>query len=229
MGYNTSVDDAVNLGWKLAGLVQGWAGEAILDTYEAERKPIALRNTSFARAMADSIGGVKVPPNTDLEAADAAPVRQQLGDALAQHVRHEFNIPGLQLGLRYDASPIVAPDGTAPTADLPNTYIPSARPGARAPHIWLDKHSIFDLFGRDFTLLCFGTQASTDKDAADWQKAATKLRIPLVVVHCNSAAARALYGAERVLIRPDHHVAWRGPVGAAAPSILALVCARGAP
>jgi 2-polyprenyl-6-methoxyphenol hydroxylase-like FAD-dependent oxidoreductase len=229
MGYNTSVDDAVNLGWKLAAVVQGWGGEKLLDSYEAERKPIAQRNTSFARAMADSIGLVKVPPQLDLESTEAAPVRQQLGAALAQHVRNEFNIPGLQLGLRYEGSPIVVGDATASTADQPNTYIPSARPGARAPHIWLDEKSILDLLGRDFTLLCFGDSEQTGPahDSADWQRAATALGIPLSVLHCSNPDARALYGAARVLIRPDHHIAWRGDAHADAKKIFTAACARG--
>jgi 2-polyprenyl-6-methoxyphenol hydroxylase-like FAD-dependent oxidoreductase len=226
MGYNTSVDDAVNLGWKLAAVVQGWAGEALLDTYEAERKPIAQRNTSFARAMADSIGGIKVPPNMDLDSAEAAPVREHLGDALAKHVRNEFNIPGLQLGLRYEGSPIVVSDASAATADLPNTYIPSARPGARAPHIRVDGKPIFDLLGRDYTLLCFSTSEQANDDVADWHKAAADMGLPLAVLHCDSAPARALYGADRVLIRPDHHVAWRGPANAQVEEILFMVCAR---
>jgi 2-polyprenyl-6-methoxyphenol hydroxylase-like FAD-dependent oxidoreductase len=228
MGYNTSVDDAVNLGWKLAAVVQGWAGEALLDTYEAERKPIAHRNTSFARAMADSIGGIKVPPQVDLESAEAAPVRQQLGDALAKHVRNEFNIPGLQLGLRYEGSPVVVSDATPPVADQPNTYIPTARPGARAPHIWLDGTSIFDLFGRDFTLLCLSPAGQADQatDMAGWQRAATEMGIPLSVLHCHSPQARALYGADCVLIRPDHHIAWRGDASAPPEEVLTMVCAR---
>jgi 2-polyprenyl-6-methoxyphenol hydroxylase-like FAD-dependent oxidoreductase len=227
MGYNTSVDDAVNLGWKLAAVVQGWAGDDLLDTYEAERKPIAQRNTSFARAMADSIGGIKVAPQLDLESADAASVRQQLGTALAKHVHSEFNIPGLQLGLRYEGSPIVVGDATPPVADQPNTYIPSARPGARAPHIWLEGKSIFDLFGRDFTLLCF-TPAGPGSDIALWQQLASDMRLPLEVLYCDNADARALYAADRVLIRPDHHVAWRGDAHAHAKpaEILATVCAQ---
>jgi 2-polyprenyl-6-methoxyphenol hydroxylase-like FAD-dependent oxidoreductase len=225
MGYNTSVDDAVNLGWKLAAVVQGWGGEKLLDSYEAERKPIAQRNTSFARAMADSIGLVKVPPQLDLESTEAAPVRQQLGAALAQHVRNEFNIPGLQLGLRYEGSPIVVGDATASTADQPNTYIPSARPGARAPHMWLDGKSILDLLGRDFTLLCF-TSTSQSKDVTNWQSMAAKLGLPLEILHCPSADAHALYGADCVLIRPDHHIAWRGNASANAEEILAMACSR---
>ncbi len=223
MGYNTSVDDAVNLGWKLAAVVQGWASEKLLDSYEAERKPIAHRNTAFARSMADSIGSIKVPPNVDAEGADAALVRQQMGEALRQHVRNEFNIPGLQLGLRYEGSPIVAREPAAPTVDQPNHYIPSARPGARAPHIWIDGASIFDLFGRDYTLLCFNMDGLAD--GTPWQRAAASMGIPLDLVYCDSADARALYGADRVLIRPDHHVAWRGDASADALELLAMTCA----
>ena len=228
MGYNTSVDDAVNLGWKLAAVVQGWASEKLLDSYEAERKPIAHRNTTFARAMADSIGGIKVPPNVDAEGTDAELVRQKLGDALRQHVRNEFNIPGLQLGLRYEASPIVAAEATTPTPDQPNKYIPTARPGARAPHIWLNGQSIYDLFGRDFTLLCLNAHQQTNQNSgcSAWQTAAADRGIPLEVLWCDSPDAHALYGADLVLIRPDHHVAWRGDARADASALLAMICAQ---
>ena len=249
MGYNTSVDDAVNLGWKLAAVVKGWAPAKLLDSYETERKPIAHRNTAFARAMADSIGSIKVPANVDAQGADADAVRQQLGQALKLHVRNEFNIPGLQLGLRYEGSPIVATEGTPPPPDLPNEYLPNARPGARAPHIWLDGRSIFDLFGRDFTLLCFGhggvdgdaahraADSDTDADVSAWKEEAAALGLPLEVLHCSSAETRALYGADRVLIRPDHHVAWRGEANAGASgnaavdarALLALACGHAIP
>jgi 2-polyprenyl-6-methoxyphenol hydroxylase-like FAD-dependent oxidoreductase len=227
MGYNTSVDDAVNLGWKLAAVVKGWASEVLLDSYEAERKPIAHRNTTFARAMADSIGSIKVAANVDDEGIDAEQVRRKLGEALAHHVRNEFNIPGLQLGLRYEGSPIVAEDAAPPTADEPNHYIPTARAGARAPHIWLNGQSIFDRFGRDYTLLCFTSEAAAN--SSHWQQTAAALGLPLDVEVCDSAEAHALYGADQVLIRPDHHVAWRGDAGADANALLAMVCARFAP
>lgn len=228
MGYNTSVDDAVNLGWKLAAVVQGWAGESLLDSYEAERKPIGHRNTTFARGMADSIGSIKVPPNVDENTPEAEEVRRKMGAALAQHVRNEFNIPGLQLGLRYEGSPVVAAEADAQTPDQPNTYIPTARPGARAPHVWLGDQSIFDLFGRDFTLLSFtgDDQAAARADAARWAAEAAALGMPLEVLYCDSLVARQLYSADCVLIRPDHHVAWRGAQGADAGAVLAMACAR---
>ena len=142
----------------------------------------------------------------------------------AASVRNEFNIPGLQLGLRYEGSPIVAPETASPLPDLPNFYQPNARPGARAPHIWLDGKSIFDLFGRDFTLLCFNESNSTGRA---WKQAAVAMDLPLDVLHCNSAEARALYGADCVLIRPDHHVAWRGDANARATTETTSVRSKG--
>jgi hypothetical protein len=225
MGYNTSVDDAVNLGWKLAAVLQGFAGEALLDSYDAERRPIAHRNTAYARSMADSIGRIKIAPTVDDNGAEAVQIREDLGAALAVHVRREFNAPGLHLGLRYEDSPIVASEGGAWSADLPGEYFPSARPGARAPHIWLvmseGKTSLFDLFGKDFTLLCFN-QSKSD----DWLQASQDMGLHLTVLPCNSAEARLLYGADLILIRPDHHVAWRGDAGSNPQRILKLAIAK---
>ena len=224
MGYNTSVDDAVNLGWKLAAVINGWAHADLLDTYETERKPIAQRNTAFARAMADSIGSIQVPQTIDDDSIDAQASRLELGKALKNHVISEFNIPGLALGLRYTGSPIITKENSAEPADHPNTYIPNARPGARAPHIWLGDQSIFDMFGLDYTLLCFNDAASSD--IQNWQKVAKELAVPLTVVTCESGPARALYAAACVLIRPDHHVAWRGSSHADATLILQMACAQ---
>src|SRR5580658_7656753 len=101
LGYNTSIDDAVNLGWKLAAVIDGYAPETLLDSYEAERRPIALRNTTFAGSMADSIGRIPVTPLVEAPGATGDAARAELGRALAAHVASEFNIPGVQLGVRY--------------------------------------------------------------------------------------------------------------------------------
>ena len=216
MGYNTSVDDAVNLGWKLALVLQGRAPEALLDSYEAERRPIAERNTGFARSMAESIGNLLVPEDVEAagQAGDAA--RSALAQALAVHVAREFNIPGLQLGLCYAGSPIVAAEAAAPPPDEPNHYRPSGYPGARAPHLPVGQASLLDYFGRDFTLLVFDTEPT-----ADWEREAGRMGLTLKLLRWPDAAGRALYGASRVLIRPDHHIAWRGAADAAAAPALA--------
>lgn len=222
MGYNTSVDDAVNLGWKLAAVLQGYASESLLDSYDAERRPIAHRNTAYARSMADSIGRIKIAPTVDDDGAEAVQIREDLGVALSVHVRREFNAPGLHLGLRYEDSPIVASEGGAWSADLPGEYFPSARPGARAPHIWLDidgvKTALFDLFGRDFTLLCFNSSENEN-----WLQASQNIGLPLSILSIDDSKARDLYDADLVLIRPDHHVAWRGDATVNPADVLALV------
>ena len=220
MGYNTSIDDAVNLGWKLAAVAQGWAGSDLLDSYDAERKPIARRNTGFARRMADSIGRIAMAGDLEEATASGADARAALGAALLRHSAAEFNIPGLQLGLRYESA-VVARDPAPPPPDEPNIYRPDGYPGGRAPHVDLGEQgaSLLDRFGRDFTLLCLGTGPWPQ---AAWQQAARTLGVPLACVEHADPAARDLYGAELVLVRPDHHVAWRGALDAPALPVLAM-------
>jgi hypothetical protein len=103
-------------------------------------------------------------------------------------------------------------------------YIPSARPGARAPHIWLKGQSIYDLFGLDYTLLCFADASPEGIQA--WEAAAKGVGVPLSVLRVDSPEAQPLYAANCVLIRPDHHVAWRGDARADPEPLLAMVCAR---
>lgn len=225
MGYNTSIDDAVNLGWKLAAMLRGWGSEALLDSYEAERRPIAQRNTAFARAMADSLGRELVPAELEAPGPQGEAAREALRRHFQAHAHREFNIPGIQLGLRYAGSPIVATDAEDPPPDEPNDYRPSGHPGGRAPHVAAaDGSSILDHFGRDFTLLSLG-QASSAEDQA-WLASAAALGMPLSCLHWPDPAARAVYGADRVLVRPDHHIAWRGPAGCAAEPLLRLAAAR---
>jgi 2-polyprenyl-6-methoxyphenol hydroxylase-like FAD-dependent oxidoreductase len=210
MGYNTSIDDAVNLGWKLAAVTQGWAPESLLETYETERRPIAQRNTAFAGRMADSIGRLPVTPLVEETGVESDAARERLGRALAAHVASEFNIPGVQLGMRYEGAIVAKEDRPAPPDDF-NRYVPSGFPGARAPHRWVGAASLLDLFGRDFTLLALGAG-----DTAAWEAAAARLDVPLTVVRLDDADVRELYGADFTLVRPDHHIAWRGD-GAADP------------
>jgi len=207
-GYNTAVDDCANLGWKLAAACQGWGGPQLLATYETERKPIGHRNTGFARAMADSIGRMAIP--ADLEDATPAGARSRaaLGAQLVAHCNREFDIPGIHFGVFYGGSPIVCDDGTPPPADEWHRYVPHATPGARAPHLWLGEGvSIFDRFGRDFTLLRLG---GATHGTGGLEAAARRRGADLAVLDVPDAAARDLYGRDLVLVRPDQHVAWRG-------------------
>lgn len=224
MGYNTSVDDAVNLGWKLAAMLRGWGSDRLLDSYQAERRPIAQRNTAYARRMADGLGGQPVPEELEAGTAAGDAARQRLCEHFSEHVRREYNIPGIQLGLRYVGSPIVAAEADPPPSDEPNVYRPSGYPGMRAPHVPApDGRSLLDHFGRDFTLLVFGDEAGAQE--REWQESAERLGVPLAILRWTDAVARALYGADCVLIRPDHHVAWRGAADAKSEPVLRMAAA----
>ncbi|MCG2591714.1 FAD-dependent oxidoreductase [Ramlibacter sp. XY19] len=204
LGYNTAVEDAVNLGWKLAQVLRGVSAPSLLESYEIERRPLALRNTAYARRFADSVGLFSARPELEAEGPAGEAARAEAARHLSAHVRMEFNIPGVTFGGRYDGSPAIVPDGTTPPPDEANVYVPTACPGGRPPHAWLaDGRSLYDTFGPEWTLLVLGGDAP---DVAPF----TRLGLDLAVVRHEDPALRALYEAPLVLIRPDQVVAWRG-------------------
>jgi 2-polyprenyl-6-methoxyphenol hydroxylase-like FAD-dependent oxidoreductase len=218
LGYNTAVDDAVNLGWKLAAVINGWGGPNLLDTYQTERQAIAKRNTTYARGFADSLGLFVPPPELEDETPAGEAARKRTGDHFNHHARFEFNIPGITFGGRYDGSPIVVSDGVAPPPDTANTYQPTGCPGGRAPHLWLgENRSLYDALGFEFTLLQLGAK---DADLTPFQAAAASIKMPLSVMVIESEEGRDLYGADLALIRPDQIVAWRGNSSVQAIDIL---------
>jgi putative polyketide hydroxylase len=207
-GLNTGVQDVHNLAWKLAAVLQGRAGEALLDTYEAERLPVATITTKASLENSLSMGrtarqdGAKLP-------------------------RSEFlNEQGLIFGQSYQSTAIV-PDGTPPPAvsDPVTQYLPSARPGSRAPHVRLERRgerlSTIDLFGGRFVLL-------TGAQGAGWIDAAARLvskARPALVAHMVGGGGEladpegawpTLYAVApegAVLVRPDGYVGWRSRAG----------------
>lgn len=208
MGYNTGVEDAVNLGWKLAACVRGVAGPGLLASYEAERWAVARRNTGFARALADSLGKLQAPAHVEDDTPEGAQARAEAGAYFNRHAREEFNIPGFTLGARYDGSPVIVSDGSAPPPDGPNIYHPTACPGGRAPHAWLpDGGSLYDAFGFEWTLLVMRDGA---QGAEEFAAAALARGMELKVLRESRADLRDLYEADFALIRPDQVVAWRG-------------------
>ena len=222
LGYNTAVEDAVNLGWKLAAVLKGQAAPGLLASYDAERRPLAVRNTSYAKGFADSLG-VEPPREIEDDTAAGEAARRQAGEYFARHGAAEFNIPGITFGGRYDDSPAIVPDGSAPPPDRPNVYVPTACPGGRPPHMWLDDaRSLFDAFGFEWTLLRLGKA-----DGAGFERTARRLGLDLAVFDLRNEEAHELYGAELALIRPDQVVAWRGDDDTAAETVLARLTGRG--
>ena len=212
LGYNTAVEDAVNLGWKLSAVLKGQAQPTLLDSYEIERKPLAIRNTGYAKQFADSIGLF----DADKALEDISPAGEQArsiaSDYLNGHARREFNIPGVTFGGRYIHSPLIVEDGTQAPADAANTYIPSACPGGRPPHAWLpDGSSLFDHFNFEWTLLVLGEdKGPLAQDALKFSEAALQCHLDFKVLRFDSQELLDLYEANLVLIRPDQIVAWRG-------------------
>jgi 2-polyprenyl-6-methoxyphenol hydroxylase-like FAD-dependent oxidoreductase len=219
LGYNTAVEDAVNLSWKVASVLKGQATPALLDSYERERQPLAVRNTGYARQFADSIGLFEAAPELEDDSPQGTQARALASDYLNGHVRREFNIPGVTFGGRYDHSPVICGDGTAAPPDAANTYVPCATPGGRPPHAWLpDGRSLFDTFNFEWTLLVLGAEPPA---IHAFELAAKAQGIDLKVVRHTSNDLLALYEASLTLIRPDQIVAWRGHADTHAQAILA--------
>lgn len=221
---NTAVGDSFDLGWKLAALVKGYGGPNLITSYEAERLPVAKRNIArsgdhmnvhFTYAMRNMQAG----PQAVL-AHDAA--GQALRDTMLDEVTAndgENKDHGIELGYRYNGSPIVVKDSEVPEPQWSvKQYVPSTWPGSRAPHVWLadGKTSIFDLFGPDYTLVDFTKRGAF---AQAFEKAAKVLSVPLKVVQLPAEQhVRDIWEREAVLIRPDDQVAWRAQLSGEVPN-----------
>jgi 2-polyprenyl-6-methoxyphenol hydroxylase-like FAD-dependent oxidoreductase len=215
-GLNTGVQDVHNLAWKLAAVLRGRAGEALLDTYHDERQPVGRAITSESLNNSVSMGRLAGPSS---------------GTALA---RPEYlNEQGMIFGAAY-ASAAIIPDGTPEPAVTNRTtdYVPSARPGGRAPHVWLEQGgarvSTIDLVGNGFALL---TGAKGDDWAGAARRVSTDIGLPLKSFAIGNGdladpdgewpAAYEVDHDGAVLVRPDGYVAWRSRGGAAdAPATL---------
>jgi 2-polyprenyl-6-methoxyphenol hydroxylase-like FAD-dependent oxidoreductase len=221
-GANTGIGDAADIGWKLAAVLGGWGGDRLLESYTAERRPIAL---AVARegainhdALVDAWAQLRERSLPDGDGAQAQAARHEAAQRFFELTKREWRHGGVSLDQRYEDSPVIVPDGTQPPpwdATEPN---PCARPGHRAPLVRdRDGSPIFDRFGNGFTLLAFGAQAP---EIVPIVAAAAHRSVPLTILEDDDPKTRAAYGASLVLIRPDQHVAWRG---ARADDPLALI------
>jgi 2-polyprenyl-6-methoxyphenol hydroxylase-like FAD-dependent oxidoreductase len=206
LGMNTGIQDAFDLGWKLAAVLGGWGGEGLLESYDHERRPASARAAevslkNYRRLVSAAQRAEIYSPTPEGDAA-----RRAIGERLVEENEKSWHPVGVHLGYIYHPSPIVVPDGTAKPADDTFGYQPTAFPGARAPHVWLAPgKSILDLFGDGFVLLKFSNVPSETIAGA-----AARRGVPLRVHRIEHREAAALYGCALVLVRPDGHVAWRG-------------------
>lgn len=208
-GLQTGIQDVHNLCWKLASVIQGQMPEEILDTYHEERFSTVQSNIDWSRNNTKGF--------SDIVRAGKSGDRKKLQDMIASQWPI-LNSIGQDIGFSYQSS-LVVPDGTESLAITATEYLPNARPGSRAPHLWLqgpDKViSTIDLFVDSFTLL-------TDSDGESWSKTLLSMN-PALSFRCVSIGKNGdyndinndfheLYGIERggaVLVRPDGHVYWR--------------------
>ena len=204
-GAHTGIGDAVDLAWKLEGVLAGWGGERLLESYETERRAIGIRNVDEAASNRSADGDLPSGAELEMPGLEGDALRARAGETIRRTRWKEWNTVGVQLGYRYAGSPVVCPDGTPEPPDLPWEYAPTTWPGCRAPHAWLRPgHSTLDSFGRGYTLVNFGT------DGGPVLEAARAAGMPVAELRVSDPAIRALYERDLVLVRPDGHVAWRG-------------------
>lgn len=210
--------DVFNLGWKLAAVLDGTAGEALLDSYHEERRVHNERVANHALASSqagqerwEEIRRIGVPDDADTS-PDAQDKRQQIGEILSSD--REYPI-GVTFDERYDRSSAIWYHDGQPENDEPwdaHRYLPQGRPGHRAPNGNVDPYgdTLYDRLGSHVALLVLTRDAGL---VPLFRDAAAQRGIPLDVVYVEDAAARALYGSDFALVRPDHHVGWSGNAG----------------
>ncbi|WGL52208.1 FAD-dependent monooxygenase [Nocardioides sp. BP30] len=246
LGSNTSVQDSYNLAWKLAAVLHGYAEDTLLDSYTAERAPVAKRivtraNTS-AREFGDIFTALGVVGLSGEEMAAAIEERKANTPAGAakraalvramETKNYEFNAHGVELGQFYESRAILS-DGTrpAPSRDEDLYYVMSTSPGAHLPHAWVgnnvDKHALMDLAPYSRWTLFTGVAGEAWAEAA--ATVSVDLGVPLQTVvigpgrevtdlYYDWAKLREIEESGALLVRPDKHVAWRSMSLAADPA-----------
>ncbi len=206
-GMNTGIGDACDLGWKLAAVVHGFAAPDLLASYDPERRPVGVRNCEAAARHTQVRGAIADVLRADLDASGDAGdrARREAGARIAALGNAENESYGIELGYAYLDSPInsVEPDAQVPGNAL--DYVASTVPGVRLPSVVLaDGTPIYDRLGPWFTLLCCGVPPSAALVAA-----AEKRGMPLAVLRLDAPELQRVYGRGLILVRPDHHIAWR--------------------
>ena len=208
-GMNMGIGDAVDLGWKIAAMLQGWGGSKLLESYETERRPVHQAVINEAVANHAILGGQLWQEGLEDDTPEGEALREEVGARIVAAKTREFHTLGTVLGHCYDNSPIITPEGTTLLENGGQIYSPSAHPGCLAPHAWLpDGRSLYDLFGAGFSLVV--AEGADEEQVMAAERDADAAGTPFTVVRAHGVAIRALYKADFTLVRPDQHVAWRG-------------------
>ena len=208
LGMNTGIGDAIDLSWKLAGTIQGWGGPELLNSYEAERRPVGIRNVEASTWAAD--GAFSWQATVTRETLEFGPAgeaaRAKIAATFTAQQGRMHGMVGVETCYSYAGSTIVAHEpGNMPHWEI-SRIVPHSRPGIRIPHMWLkDGRAMQDLLGSGYTLLDLsGTYDSTAMEAAF-----AEIGAPLEVIRLDEPHVRETLKASVLLIRPDLHIAWR--------------------
>jgi 2-polyprenyl-6-methoxyphenol hydroxylase-like FAD-dependent oxidoreductase len=231
LGMNTGIGDAADLAWKLAAVVQGWGGPALLDSYETERRQVALRNIRASEYAALGTAEWRKASTTAVadDTPEGAEVRARVAELAAVHQRKGHEMTGVELGYRYIGSPLIDYDPADADDDgFSYTYVPRAAAGYRLPHVWpADGTALHDGIRPDrYTLIRLpGAEGTT----GPLEQALSEVGAPVDVLTPEGEDLQPVLGTGFVLVRPDLHVAWRGTTPPADPQRLAaLVTGHGA-
>ncbi|GAA3608996.1 FAD-dependent oxidoreductase [Nonomuraea rosea] len=198
-GMNSGIADAIDAAWKIAALVKGFGEPGLLESYEAERRPVGLRNmrTSHRHLGVHLKAGGLLREGASLQAVAS----------FLEEERGENEYTGIELGYRYNGSGIVCHDDSPEPSWSPRRYTPTTWPGGRPPSVLLDDgRPIHDRLGSCFTLVDFAGDGRADALLT----AATAQGLPVRHTVVTDPVARQLWERDLVLVRPDQHVAWRG-------------------
>jgi 2-polyprenyl-6-methoxyphenol hydroxylase-like FAD-dependent oxidoreductase len=203
-GLNTGIGDAVDLGWKLAAVLNGWGGPGLLDSYEAERRPLQQRVIAEAAKNMSVLSTELVRDSLDDQGSAGEQSRRIAAEHITATKSAEYFSLDLVLGHQYRDSPVLPADRDA---DRPaGLWATTVGPGRRIPHVWLSPGvSTLDLAGPGFTAIV-ADRAGLDPVS----KAAAERRVPLAVHQQDGGILASRLGANVIILRPDHVVAWCG-------------------
>ncbi|WP_332712768.1 FAD-dependent monooxygenase [Pelagibacterium mangrovi] len=199
-GINTGLEDARNLGWKLAATHEGWGGAMLLATYDEERRPVFASTAKdfIEKAIeTDKAFLAEFDPQADRGAFEAEWTSRGSG-ARGEVNAYEPNYAGSSL--------VFGPDGALCNAK--GSHSAKARPGHHlTPRMLSDGRNVYEALGPGYTLLSFGTD---DRSTASFAAAARALGVPLTIVSDDENEGRDDYGSPCILVRPDQFVCWTG-------------------
>ena len=194
----------------MAAAVQGWGGQTLLDSIDAEQRPVGVRSVRGSRLNMQVRLDIQVAYLTKhlgvhADDAEGARQRREFGRTILDLGNDENESFGLELGHSYWDSPVVCQEGWKPE-DPKVSYVPTTMPGHRLPHLFVNGTAVFGQLGMGFTLICL----ADGLDSWGFEKVAQDRGVPFTVVQLRCDNARKVYERDLILVRPDQHVCWRG-------------------